>query len=150
MSEACIAEGIRANLVLKICQISRSSYYYKPQIEGKKAGKTPSTFTKKLTGGYDDDSVVIEKIIKLLALPFVDYGYLKTTFHLRDEKNYLINPKKVRRLMAENGLLCDNKSIREHSPRQWVKELVPNPIAAFTYFEFDRSSGPHQVHLHSR
>jgi len=106
-------------------------------IEGKKVGKPTSTFTKKLTGGYDNDSLVIEEIIKLLALPFVDYGYLKTTFYLRDEKNYLINPKKVYRLMAENGLLCDNKSIREHSPRQWVKELVPNPIAAFTYFEFD-------------
>jgi putative transposase len=124
-------------LVLKICQISRSSYYYKPSPERKKVGKPASTFTKKLSGGYDNDSVVIEEIIKLLAMPFVDYGYLKTTFYLRDEKNYLINPKKVYRLMAENGLLYDNKGIREHSPRQWVKELVPNPIAAFTYFEFD-------------
>jgi putative transposase len=137
VAQACIAENIRTNLVLKICQISRSSYYYKPALGAKKVGKPASAFTKKLTGGYDNDSVVIEEIIKLLAMPFVDYGYLKTTFYLRDEKNYLINPKKVYRLMAENGLLCDNKGIREHSPRQWVKELVPNPIAAFTYFEFD-------------
>jgi putative transposase len=78
---------------------------------------------------------LIEEIIKLLALPFVDYGYLKTTFYLRDKKNYLINPKKVYRLMAENELLCDNKGIPEHSSRQWVKELVPNPMDAFTYFE---------------
>ncbi len=135
MAQASIDEGIHTNLVLRICQISRSSYYYKPQIHGKKIGKPYSTFTKKLTGDYDNDSVVIEEIIKLLAMPFVDYGYLKTTFYLRDEKNYLINPKKVYRLMAENGLLCDTKSIREHSPRQWVKELVPNPISAFSYFE---------------
>jgi len=79
VAQTCISEGIRANLVLKICQISRSSYYYKPHIEDKKAGKSPSPFTKKLTGSYDNDSVVIEEIIKLLALPFVDYGYLKTT-----------------------------------------------------------------------
>lgn len=84
--------------------------------------------------------LLFEEIIKLLAMAFVDYGYLKTTFYLRDEKNYLINPKKVYRLMAENGLLCDNsgtppEGIREHSPRQWVKKLVLNPIAAFTYFE---------------
>lgn len=137
VAQACIAEGIRANLVLKICQISPSSYYYKPQIEAKKVGKPFSTFTRKVMGSYDNDSVVVEEIIKLLALPFVDYGYLKTTFYLRDEKNYLINPKKVYRLMAENGLLCDNKGIREHSPRQWVKELVPKPIVAFSYFEFD-------------
>jgi len=137
VAQACITEGIGTNLVLKICQISRSSYYYKPQVESKKVGKPFSTFTKKLMGGYDNDSIVVEEIIKLLALPFVDYGYLKTTFYLPDEKNYLINPKKVYRLMAANGLICDNKSITEQSPRQWVKQLVPNPIAAFTYFEFD-------------
>jgi putative transposase len=135
VAQACIIEGIRTNLVLRICQISRSSYYYKPQIEGKKVGKPASTFTKKITGGYDNDSIIVEEILKLLALPFVDYGYLKTTFYLRDEKNYLINPKKVYRLMAENGLLSDNKGIREHSPRQWVKELVPNSVVAFSYFE---------------
>ena len=146
IAQACISENIRANLILKVSQISRSFYDYKPLIEGKKVGKLTSSCTKKLTGGYDNDSLVIEEIIKILALPFVDYGYLKTTFYLRDEKNYLINTKKVYRLMAENGLLCDTKGIREHSSGQWVKELVPNLMDAFTYFEFDIK----YIHIHGK
>lgn len=73
----------------------------------------------------------------------MDYGYLKVTFFLRDEKNYIINPKKVYRLMQANSLLCNEKGSREFSKRQWVKELVPKPIKEFTYFEFDRSGGPY-------
>ena len=81
--------------------------------------------------------MVVEQIKHLLAQPFVDYGYLKTTFFLRDEKKYIINPKKVYRLMKENDLLYTGKGVRNTTLRQWVKELVPKPMTEFSYFEFD-------------
>jgi putative transposase len=130
-------------LVLNLCHIARSSFYYQPVSGAQKGGRPISTSTKKQTEGYENDSVVVDHIKHLLAQPFVDYGYLKTTFFLRDEKNYIINPKKVYRLMKENGLLYTGKGVRNTTLRQWVKELLPNPITEFSYFEFDRSGGPH-------
>lgn len=137
MAQSCINLGITKHLGLKICEISRSSFYYKPKLEAKKVGRLFSKTTQKTTGGYDDNELVIEHIKTLLAEPFVDYGYLKVTYFLRDEKNYIINPKKVYRLMHANSLLCTEKGSREFTKRQWVKELVPKPIKEFTYFEFD-------------
>ena len=137
MAQSCINLGLAKSLVLKICEISRSSFYYKPKLEAKKVGRVFSKTTQKITGEYDENELVIEHIKTLLAEPFVDYGYLKVTYFLRDEKNYIINPKKVYRLMHANSLLCTEKGTREFTKRQWVKELVPKPIKEFTYFEFD-------------
>ena len=120
-----------------MCHIARSSFYYKPVSEVQKRGRSISKSTKKQIGGCEADSLVVDHIKHLLAQPFVDYGYLKTTFFLRDEKKYIINPKKVYRLMRENGLLYMEKGVRNTTVRQWVKELVPKPITEFSYFEFD-------------
>jgi putative transposase len=137
IAKHCIQQGIPKHLTLKLCQISRSSFYYKPVPDAKTVGRSYSHLTKKQHGGYDNNSIVTAHIKHLLAQPFVDYGYLKTTFFLRNEKGYIINPKKTYRLMKENGLLYTNTAARNYSPRHWVKELVPNPLAEFSYFEFD-------------
>lgn len=133
----CIQEGIPKHLTLKLCQISRSSFYYKPVLDTKTVGRSVSHLTKKKDGGYDNNSTVIAHIKHLLAQPFVDYGYLKTTFFLRNEIGYIINPKKTYRLMKENGLLHTIAATRNYSTRLWVKELVPKPLSEFSYFEFD-------------
>jgi putative transposase len=137
VAQQCIQEGMPKKMVLNLCHIARSSFYYKPVLGTQKGGRTISKSTKKQTGGCEDDSVVVDHIKHLLAQPFVDYGYLKTTFFLRDEKKYIINPKKVYRLMKENDLLYTSKGGRNTTLRQWVKELVPKPITEFSYFEFD-------------
>lgn len=80
---------------------------------------------------------MVEDIVELLAGEFVDYGYYKTTVHLQDEKGYVINHKKVYRLMRENKLLIFNRQSFNPIKRQWVKELVPDPVAEFCYLEFD-------------
>ncbi len=88
----------------------------------------------------DGELVSNEKVIKdiewILEQEFVDYGYLKTTHWLRQKKNYIINQKKVYRLMRENGLLNKFKP-RKKSKRNWVKELLPPTEEAFDYMEFD-------------
>jgi putative transposase len=137
VAQHCIQEGMPKKLVLNLCHIARSSFYYKPVSEVQKRGRSISKSTKKQIGGCEAGSLVVDHIKHLLAQPFVDYGYLKTTFFLRDEKKYIINPKKVYRLMRENGLLYMEKGVRNTTVRQWVKELVPKPITEFSYFEFD-------------
>lgn len=130
-----IGAGMSKRLVLRICRISRSAYYYKPR-EGRAGRPLPGvTITRK--GLMVSDSIVVSDITELLAEEFVDYGYYKTTIHLREEKNYLINHKKVYRLMKENDLLLPKRRSFSTGSRQWVKELVPDPQTEFSYLEFD-------------
>jgi transposase InsO family protein len=82
------------------------------------------------------NDVVVAEIKALLAQEFVDYGYLKVTYYLQDELGYRINHKKVYRLMKDARLLNVVKP-KPKNKKQWVKELVPKPTAAFTYWEFD-------------
>ena len=119
--------------------IARSSYYYKPKVEVSKKGRKKSTHTLLINGGLfvkiPNEQVVVE-IEEILGDEFVDYGYLKVTHWLRQEKNYKINPKKVYRLMRENGLLNKFRP-RRKGKRNWVKDLLPPAEKAFDYLEFD-------------
>lgn len=135
VAQHCIKTGMSKSLVLAVCRISRSSFYYKAR--NGKAGRPRPGLTRTLLGLWVSDWKVIEDIVELLAGEFVDYGYYKTTVHLRDEKGYVINPKKVYRLMKESNLLLPNRQSFATVKRQWVKELVPDPQTEFTYFEFD-------------
>ncbi|MGM9509078.1 transposase [Larkinella sp. GY13] len=144
MAQDCIDAGIAKSLVLSLCQISRSLFYYKPQCGNRPAGRVCKTITSKRTGGYKFDNQVVGDIRALLAQEFVDYGYYKTTIYLR--QTYLINPKKVYRLMKEHGLLNLGNRAYNSTKRQWVKDLVPDPKVEFTYFEFDIK----YIYIHAR
>ena len=74
MAQRCISSGITKSLVLKICEISRSSFSYNSRIEAKKVGRIFSKTTQKTIGGYDDNELIVKHIKSLLAELFVDYG----------------------------------------------------------------------------
>ncbi|GAB3285587.1 hypothetical protein GCM10027347_62410 [Larkinella harenae] len=61
---------------------------------------------------------MIDTVRELLEDPLVCYGYQKMTNHLR-EHGYVINPKKVYRLLKEHKLLL-GIMIRSTGPRKWV------------------------------
>lgn len=94
-----------------------SSYYYRPQ-PGKRGAK-PSTHTCKKDGTQVPNHAVVEDIKQALNREFCCYGYHNITSDLRD-MNYIINPKKVYRLMDENNLLL-GKVIRTNGKRTFVK-----------------------------
>lgn len=122
--------------VLKILKIASSSYYYRPKDYPKQRGIHRSTHTVDRDGKYFANELIVEQIETLLSQEFVDYGYRKTTHWLRQNKGYVINEKKVYRIMKENNLL--NKKVKHSkSPRRWVKELVPDPKCAFEHLELD-------------
>jgi putative transposase len=138
IAEEFIKQGFCISKVLKLCEVPKSSYYFKPNeaVKQSKKGISPSIYTSKTDGSILSNSLVLEDIRALLALEFVDYGYLKTTYYLQDEKGYKINHKKVYRLMKEASLL--NLPIpKQKNKKTWVKELVPKPTEPFTYWEFD-------------
>lgn len=136
IAEEFIKLGYSKKTVLSTVGISRSSYYYKPVKSPKRRGIAKSEYTESLAGDSIFNGQIVLEIEKLLGNEFVDYGYLKVTHWLRQNRNYIINPKKVYRLMSENQLL--NKSIsREKGKRNWVSELVPPAKKVFDYLEFD-------------
>jgi len=129
-----IDQGYPVRKVLEAVELSASCYYYVPK--GGKRGKKPSTHTKSIDGRIVSNAVVVQDIEQLLQREFVDYGYVKVTYYLRDQMNYLINEKKVYRLMNEHKLLYTRRVIKR-TGRQWVQELVPKPDQIFEHLEVD-------------
>lgn len=98
-------------------QVPRSLYYYRPS--GGTKGIRPATHTLMTAGSLVENERVIEEIKIILSGDFVCYGYRKVAVELQ-EKQYLINRKKVYRLMDQSNLLL-GKVIKTQGKRQWVK-----------------------------
>jgi len=100
----------------KWAEVTKSSFYYKdhPGERGMKA----STHTPK-GERLIENTEVIEEIRRILGRDYCVYGYQIMTHELRS-LGYLINKKKVYRLMGEHRLLC-GKVIKTQGKRQWVK-----------------------------
>jgi transposase InsO family protein len=87
-------------------------------------------------GSVVPNDQVVADIRKLLNQEFVDYGYIKVTHYLNKRLGYLINRKKVYRLMKEHKLL-NSRRVVDRSPRLWVEDLVPDPQGCFEHLEID-------------
>lgn len=102
-----------------LCQwldLPRSVSYYQPQ--SGRPGARPSQATMKLDGSWVDNQLVVSSIRKLLDVEFNALGYEYITYELK--KEYLVNKKKVYRLMKEHNLLL-GKVIRPTGKREFVK-----------------------------
>jgi putative transposase len=110
-----------------------SSYCYKPRAGEK--GIKPSLVTKKTDGSTVANDKLVDDIRTILSSDFVCYGYHKITFALR-QMNYVINPKKVYRLMDQNHLLL-GKIIKTQGKRQWVKHRRITALKPMEYLCLD-------------
>ncbi|MEO5583282.1 MAG: integrase core domain-containing protein [Saprospiraceae bacterium] len=129
---------------MKCLQIPRSSYYFKEKGNTMVRGISKSIFTKKAGGQWIHNDQVVNEIKEMLNQEFIDDGYLKTMHWLRKVKGYLINKKKVYRLMKENVLLNSVSNCTRASEKTWVKELIPQPSQSLEYFEMDIK----YIHIH--
>lgn len=98
--------------------IARSSLYYRPS--NSKRGRKPSTHTQRIDGIVVENQQVVNTLIEdVFGNEFIRYGYQLSTDELQD-LGYVINEKKVYRLMKENGLLLEK--INHHRiARKWVQ-----------------------------
>lgn len=127
-----VAEGMSTDKALALAEVPRSSYYYKPT--GKRKGKVPSSCTIK-NGVWVEDRVVVEEITEMLGQDFIDYGYIRTTAALK-QQGYIINKKKVYRLMKEQHLLY-KKTKAASSKKEYVELTVPLCSRPFEIIELD-------------
>jgi len=82
------------------------------------------------------ETQLVDLITSELEQEFVDYGYIKVTKWLKNDHKFLINKKKVYRIMHDHALLhC--RPVRSAVRKLWIKELVPNPTMPLTHLEFD-------------
>jgi putative transposase len=128
-----LARGAHKGFILAQVGLPRSTYHYRPK-DGRR-GRRPPGYTLKMDARAVPDSGVLEEIRELLSRDFVRYGYIKVAHHLKNE-GYVINKKKVYRLMREEGLLS-KKRIRARGVREFVKWAKVHPRAPFRILEID-------------
>lgn len=102
--------------ICKWAEVPKSSFHYKAH-PGQR-GMRASTHTP-IGDGLVENALVVDQIRAILGMDYCVYGYHVMTAELRG-LGYLINPKKVYRLMDENRLLC-GKVIRCKGKRDYVK-----------------------------
>lgn len=146
-----ITSNYPVTTVLKICSISSSTYYYNPieQNIGRSLGRPASSFTYKTDGSKHSNDQVLADIIELLNTEFVDYGYAKQLATLRTIWIMLLTAKSLPDNVRKSTTQSHNIEYKRLK-HNWVKDFVPKPIVAFTYFEFDIKyiyvAGKNQMH----
>lgn len=98
----------------KWATVARSSVHY--QAHPGPRGMSASTHTP-IGDGLVSNDLVVDQIRAVLAMDYCVYGYGAMTRELKSMA-YVINHKKVYRLMKENHLLCGR--IKAQGKRQWV------------------------------
>jgi putative transposase len=129
------AKGHTISKVTKLLGLSKSTYYHKPGIGV--PGRPTSTHTLRMDGTMVPDQTVVEDIMELLATDFVDYGYRKVGEWLKWVKRYVINHKKVLRLMRENQVTLPRRSGGDPRIRKRITEKVPQPSGPRQRIEVD-------------
>lgn len=121
--------------ITDLCQwvnIPKSVFYYQPGIG--RPGAKPSTHTYKISGEQVTNEFIVDEIKQILSREFANWGYEITAGILKRE--YIINEKKVYRLMDENNLLL-SKSIKTTGPRTFVKFRTVEASYPMEYLSMD-------------
>lgn len=80
----------------ELLEVSRSGYYHWQGRSVRDLGKS-----------HDDEKILEE--IKTICREFTRYGYRRMSVEVRN-RGFLVNHKRIRRLMRENGLQCKMKA----------------------------------------
>ena len=121
--------------------LQSSSYYYKAT--GGTKGIRPSTHSVNKDGELFENKVVIAEIETTLHQEFCCYGYRNMTGELK-EKGWIINHKKVYRLMKEHKLLYGGRIRPEPFKRNFIRFRTPGAEKPLQYLSMDIK----YVHIH--
>lgn len=125
---------MKRDLALSIAGVSKHQYYYRPS--NKRKGRKPTGTTLKNEGAnicICPNDTVVDDMKEIQKDPDINYGYKKMCYALMI-LGYLINHKKVYRLMSENQMLKDKGS---KSPKTYVKYRKVLPEEPLALIEMD-------------
>lgn len=129
-----MAQGMKRDQALQICGVTKHQYYYAGK--GGKRGRKCSTKTAKHNNGewiMESNDVVVEQIKVAQSDPDQVQGYRGIRVYLM-LLGYVINHKKVYRLMSENQLLQDKN---RPSSKEYVKYRIVAPGGPLEIIEMD-------------
>jgi putative transposase len=115
---------MKTSRILFLLKIPGSAHYHThPSLQIRRGRKVSLTTEKITASGITavSDEQILEVIKDLLSREFVCYGYKKVTKHLQ-RCGYVINRKKVFRILKENHLL--NHTYNYRSPARRVVESI--------------------------
>ncbi len=121
--------------------LSPNSFYYKQS--GASKGIRPSTHSVNQNGELIENAVVVKDIEKALSQEFCCYGYRNMTAELK-EIGWIINHKKVYRLMKESKLLYGSRIRVEPFKRNFIRFRSLRPERPLQYLSMDIK----YVHVH--
>lgn len=127
--------------LLSWADLQPSSYYYKKS--GLRRGRKPTTHSVNQNGELFENVVVVRDIEQTLAQEFCCYGYHNMTDELK-EIGWIINHKKVNRLMKENNLLYGARIRPKPFKRNFIKFRSLKPERPLQYLSMDIK----YVHVH--
>lgn len=131
-----IDAGNPVRTVLRICQVPRSTYYYRIQesepVSRPRSGRPIPGFSLNKRGEKVSDARIKGYIRRLLGNEEEStYGYRKLTLCLRRQYGMRLNKKKVYRLCKELGLLKPQREITNRVPKKVANNRVvtgPNQL----------------------
>jgi putative transposase len=125
-------QGLTVNRSCQLVGISTNQYYHKSK--GTKQGRRASETTHHIDGKTVLNEVIVSKMISINSeSEDIEYGYIKMTSKLQFE-GYIINKKKVERLMREQGLL---QIIKRERNKKYVKHRKANAKDELEIIEID-------------
>jgi putative transposase len=139
--KAYVLKGVAVSKLLLWSSLQSSSYYYKASALLK--GIKPSTHSVNQNGQLFENAVVIKDIELTLQQEFCCYGYRNMTGELK-EMGWIINHKKVYRLMKEHKLLYGGKIKPEPFKRAFIHFRTPAADRPLQYLSMDIK----YVHIH--
>ena len=134
-------KGVSTRKLLRWSEVSHSRFYYKRS--GGKKGIKPSTHSVNQEGELFENMVVIQDIEKTLHQEFCCYGYHNMTGELK-EMGWIINHKKVYRLMKEHKLLYSGRIRPAPFKRNFIRYRTPGAERPLQYLSMDIK----YVHIH--
>lgn len=111
-------KGVSVTKLLLWAGLANSTYYYK--YKDGKPGVKASMHTITTTGEQKENKAVVQEIEVVLRQEFCCYGYRMMSAELQ-ERGYIINHKKVYRLMKENRLLFGSRIQVHGAPRNFIR-----------------------------
>lgn len=129
------AAGMKRDQALQIAKLTKHQYYHQPS-STKNRGRPPSTHTRSKQGSDEkllENAILIADMMRIDADPDLSCGAKRMTSQLQ-LLGYIINRKKVARLMKEN---CLTKKRRKQSKKEYVKYRIVTPIEPLSVLEMD-------------
>ncbi len=127
-----IGQGLKRDRALSIASVSKHQYYYRPNSICK-PGRIPTQSTR-MGKEVVSNEKVISQMREAHTDPDIQYGYHRMTTHLK-LLGYLINHKKVYRLMKEAFLLQERN--RRFVQKKYVKYRIVTPEGPLSVLEMD-------------